>query len=147
MKKQLTFYLIFFITLPIFSESFKFSYSINEKYKIISSVKEDVYINGIFSHSADILNKISVHVKDVKKDGGFLEATYITSEKTLNEDGIYEFSTEYKSEFYRDSRGKYEISSKYFMPVVRGVPFFPDKNIEPGDSWTAKAEEAHDFRA
>jgi outer membrane protein OmpA-like peptidoglycan-associated protein len=32
------------------------------------------------------------------------------------------------------------------MPVVRNVPVFPDRDLKPGDTWTALGEEKHDFR-
>jgi outer membrane protein OmpA-like peptidoglycan-associated protein len=32
------------------------------------------------------------------------------------------------------------------MPTVRHVPSFPDRELKPGDTWNAPAEERHDFR-
>jgi outer membrane protein OmpA-like peptidoglycan-associated protein len=40
----------------------------------------------------------------------------------------------------------YDIADGYFMPVVRNVPVFPDKDLSVGDTWTAPGEERHDFR-
>ena len=55
-------------------------------------------------------------------------------------------SESYDSEFTRDRLGRYTIDPKYYMPVVRDVPTFPDKELSPGDAWTAPGEERHDFR-
>lgn len=32
------------------------------------------------------------------------------------------------------------------MPTVRDVPAFPDRALNPGESWTAEGHEAHDLR-
>jgi len=37
------------------------------------------------------------------------------------------------------------MGPSYYMPVVRDVPIFPDRDIQVGESWTAPGEEVHDF--
>ena len=53
---------------------------------------------------------------------------------------------EYESQFWRDSLGIYDIEPIYFMPVVRNVPVFPDKDLQIGDTWEAEGQEAYDIR-
>ncbi len=133
--------------LTLYSETFKFSYQADDKYRILSRVDEYVYVNGVFSHRADILNKIAVHVTAVSDDGsGEIEAVFQTSERKAGTTGGYQLTTEYNSVFRRDERGQYDIAPEYFMPVVRDIPVFPDRDLQPGDSWSFKGEEVHDFR-
>ncbi|HAK44472.1 MAG TPA: OmpA family protein [Spirochaeta sp.] len=132
--------------LTLYSETFKFSYETDDRYRILSRVDEYVYINNIYSHRADILNKITVHVKEVEDGTGFIESRFQTSERTSGTSGAYQWATEYESIFKRDERGRYEIAPQYFMPVVRDVPVFPDRDLQPGDTWSWKGEEVHDFR-
>ena len=40
----------------------------------------------------------------------------------------------------------YEIHDSFFMPVVRHVPTFPERDLKPGDTWAADGAEVHDFR-
>lgn len=151
MRKRI-FLLISFTLLTIltlYSETFKFSYEADERYRILSRVDEYVYINSKYSHRADILNKITVHVKDVENGTGLIESGFQTSERTSGDNetsGAYQWSTEYESIFKRDEFGRYDIAPEYFMPVVRDVPVFPDRDLQPGDSWSWKGEEVHDFR-
>ena len=132
--------------LTLYSETFKFSYEADDRYRILSTVDEYVYVNGEFSHRADILNKISVEVVSADGNSGLIESQFQTSERTFNSDGVYEWATEYESVFRRDTMGIYDIAPEYFMPVVRDVPVFPERELQPGDSWSWKAEEVHDFR-
>jgi outer membrane protein OmpA-like peptidoglycan-associated protein len=140
------FSLLLFISGFCGAEQFRFQYREGEKYRILSRVKEDVYINDTYSHTAEILNKIAIHVTDTKENSGRLEADFITSEKSVGGGSLYEWGEEYYSEFWRDPFGRYDIAAKYYMPVVRNVPFFPDRDIKIGETWSAEGREVHDFR-
>lgn len=134
------------LAVPVGAESFRFVYNAGDHYKIHSQVDETVYVNGVYSHRADILNKISIEVADTENGSGFITARFQTSERSFDSDSVYEWSREYYSEFWRDKNGVYQIDERYFMPVVRSVPRFPDRELEPGDTWAASGSEVHDFR-
>ena len=134
------------IQTPVEAEQFKFTYRVGEKYKVLSEVEEEVYINGVFSHQAAILNRISVEVKDVRDQAGLLEGTFITSERRSGQVSVYELKNSYYSSFWRDSRGRYDIDPSYYMPVVRNVPIFPEGDIKTGENWKEPGEEVHDLR-
>jgi outer membrane protein OmpA-like peptidoglycan-associated protein len=129
------------------AEKFAFRYSKGDRFRVLSEVEEDVYVNRRFSHSAQILNRIAFHVADAAPDGswGTFEGTFETSERPKG-DTAYLISESYDSRFRRDELGRYTIEDKYYMPVVRNVPVFPDRALAPGDEWRAPGEERHDFR-
>jgi outer membrane protein OmpA-like peptidoglycan-associated protein len=85
-------------------------------------------------------------VTDVSGDRGYHEARFQTSERAYGSRSAYEWSEEYTSLFWRDSRGAFTIDPSQFMPVVRNVPLFPTEAVEPGQSWSAQGSEVHDFR-
>lgn len=150
MKKNrfiVSFFVFFFVLPHLYGEIFKFQYRENESYKIISRVTEDVYINGNYSQTSDILNKIMLTVGSVKNGAGFLNAVYQTSERADGDTGVFNWSEEYSSAFWQDSKGKYDISPEYYMPMVRDVPMFPYEDVLKGDSWTLDGYEVHDFRS
>lgn len=128
------------------AETFRFRYQDGTKYRILSHVDEDVVINGSFSHRADILNKIAIEVTDVRDGAGFLEADFQTSERSAGVGSVYEWGQNYESRFWRSAFGEYDIAPEYFMPVVRDVPRFPERDIEVGETWIADGAEVHDLR-
>lgn len=132
--------------IPLSGEEFAFRYQAGDKYKILSEVEEEVYVNGQFSHQAEILNRIAVEVEDVRNGAGLLEGTFITSERRSGQVEVYELQQKYISSFWRDSQGRYEIDPSYYMPVVRNVPVFPERNLAEGEHWEAEGEEVHDLR-
>ncbi|MCX7787468.1 MAG: OmpA family protein [Spirochaetes bacterium] len=128
------------------AEVFRFLYTLGETYRILSIVKEEVYINGVFSHQAEILNRIAVEVVDVKEGRGKLRCTFHTSEESKSSQRIFTWGRNYESEFWRDSQGRMTIPEQYYMPIVRHVPFFPAKDLQVGDEWSSEGEEVHDLR-
>ena len=132
---------------PVSSEVFRFQYESEEQYRIISKVDEEVYINGEFSHRADILNRIAVTIKELEDSAATIEATFQTSERAVGQSDVYEWSEEYFSRYSRNELGLYDIGDDFFMPVVRNVPVFPERDVAEGDTWSASGEEVHDFRA
>ncbi|MDR2730377.1 MAG: OmpA family protein [Treponema sp.] len=133
-------------------EDFQYIHRTGDKYRIISVVKEDVYIDKKISHRAEILNRIAVEVTDVKNGRGSHKAVFQTSERaafvSIGAQAVnsFEWSREYESEFERDRLGYISIDPKYYMPVVRNVPVFPGKNLREGERWRADGHEMHDFR-
>ncbi len=128
------------------AEEFEFKYRAGEKYKILSEVEEKVYINGRYSHQADIMNRISVEVTDYREGMGTLEGRFITTERLKGSTSAYQIDSTYDSVYRRGPLGEYEIEEQYYMPVVRNVPVFPDKELETGDTWKKRGEEVHDLR-
>ena len=131
---------------PLAAETLRFKYVKDEKYRLVTEVNEEVYLNGKLSHQANILNKVAVDTLAVRKETGLLSATFLTSERSYGVQTSFSLTEEYESLFWRDEIGRYDIGEAYFMPVVRNVPTFPVEDIEPGTSWGAAGEEAHDLR-
>jgi len=136
------------------ADVFEYKYFPNSRYRILSVVDEAVFLNGKLSHRAEILNRIAVETIDATDNKGRLKAVFQTSEHIVydSENGVrpessgFQWSREYKSEFERDRLGYLTIDKQYYMPVVRNVPVFPDKNIEVLETWRAEGHEVHDFR-
>lgn len=128
------------------AEEFSFNYKAGDKFRFLSRVDEDVYINRLFSHSARILNRIAFEASELRADGAaLLKGDFSTS---VRASGGYSYVTDriYHSEYWQLPDGRYEIGPQYYMPTVRNVPTFPARPIQPGDTWNAPGEERHDFR-
>jgi len=150
------FALIYSVLSPVKAacEVFEFKHIPDSKYRILSVVDQAVFINGILSHRAEILNRAAVETTEAAGDRGRYAAVFQTSERvvydyqreTQTSLSGFEWSGEYESEYVRDRLGSITIAPRYFMPVVRNVPAFPDRTLNPGDKWYLPAHEVHDFR-
>jgi outer membrane protein OmpA-like peptidoglycan-associated protein len=114
---------------------------------------------------SEILNRVAVEALEADAGMGRLRAVFRTAERAVRterdiggqrdrasggsvsiEGQSFRWEREYESEFQRDSQGHIIIDRRYYMPVVRNVPVFPDRDIQIGDVWTADGHEMHDFR-
>ena len=138
-------------------ELFYYRHVAGDRYRIISTVHQDVFIDRRLSHRAEILNRISVEVVSEADGVGRHRATFQTSERATAAVGrgfglaptavrSFQWAREYDSEFYRDRQGRMTVGRQYFMPVVRNVPVFPDRPLSVGDRWSYEGYEVHDFR-
>lgn len=144
---------VLFLTLcsGAFAQSVKFEFKQKKgnSGSYISTVEEDVYINNVPSHHAEIINRISSSMTNVASDGeAFIYATYMTTENSISQQTGRSLSwgEETTSVFSRKKNGELTISDDIYMPTVRNVPVFPDKKIKIGETWTAKGKEVQDVR-
>ena len=151
--KKICFVLVLLFSSLVFAEDAKgvllrFKFNKDDQSRILSTVEENVFLNGVFSHKSVILNRISSRVIDVNEDGdGTVEANFMTNENATGSTGkVSEWGEEYDSVFTRSILGVYDIEDIYFMPTVRDVPLFPENMVFPGDKWVREGHEAHDMR-
>ena len=135
---------------PVRAEQFFYKHTAGDKYRVLSTVKEDVYINRRLSHRSEIINRIAVEVRAVENGRGTLCAVFQTAERAVAASGAgggCQWGRVYDSAFDRDTQGRITIDKRYFMPVVRNVPVFPEQDLKQGDTWSEEGYEAHDFRS
>jgi outer membrane protein OmpA-like peptidoglycan-associated protein len=132
---------------PAGAEEFFYKHRAGDKYRILSTVNESVYLDRRLSHQAEILNRISVTVEDEADGRARHRGLFRTAERAVGQGGAsFQWERDYEAVFERDRRGYMTIDSRYFMPVVRNVPVFPERDLKPGDTWSAEGHEMHDFR-
>lgn len=129
------------------AETFRFGYRAGESYRILSTIRQEVRVDRAFHHRADQLNRLLVHVKQVDGDRAFHVLEYQNSVESRNADEVFAWDRNYLSEFWRDRQGSYRIGREYFVPTVLDVPWFPDQDLQPGETWVHDGVEIHDLRA
>jgi outer membrane protein OmpA-like peptidoglycan-associated protein len=130
------------------AERFVYKHETGDKYRILSTVKEDVYVNRRFDHHSEILNRIAAEISGVNAGSGEHHAVFQTAEKAKGADGSqsFQWAREYTSKFSRDTLGYLTVDPSYFMPMIRNVPVFPNRDLKVGNIWSAEGLEVHDFR-
>ena len=151
MKRIFSIVLFCFVMAGAFCEEsrlLRFKYKKDDNYRILSTVQEDVKVNGRLNHHAEIVSRVTINVTDVDADGnGTMNGTFMTSENSTSHVGQnFTWGEEFKSTYKRDVRGIFDIADTYFMPTIRNVPVLPEKAVKPGDTWTAEGYEAEDLR-
>ncbi|GMO41798.1 MAG: OmpA family protein [Termitinemataceae bacterium] len=150
----------FFMLIPIFEsngETFVFKEKKGTKQHTISTVNEQVLLNGELLYDTLILNRMTSEVKSINTDNDRIntqfDAVFTLAEERLTPENAastasvstFSWKEDYKSVFSRNDKGKITIARDIVMPTVRDVPIFPDKDIVVGETWSAPGVEAHDL--
>ncbi|MDR0377071.1 MAG: OmpA family protein [Spirochaetaceae bacterium] len=135
------------LTPPAWGEVFFYQQKAGDQYRVLSTVHESVYLDRKLSHRAEILNRIAVTVEEESGGRARHRGQFRTAERAIGQGGeSFQWARDYESVFERDRQGHITIGGEYFMPVVRNVPVFPERDLKPGDVWSAEGHEMHDFR-
>lgn len=128
----------------LFSEiSHKFYWNL-ETGKRIESVKTadvEYYENGILKRTYKERNIVDLTVIAIAPKGGYRVSGLFKIFRMLKGDSVFHLDEEYKSDFIIHTNGKFEVPSRYFMPNVRHIPTFLDKEVKLTESWSSEAIE------
>lgn len=127
--------------------SFEFKYNFNESYRIESTVYQNVLFNKKIELSSIILNKYSVNVIETFNESASLNVSlHVFQESKGLRQGFYTAHTSEKGEIIQYSDGSIDPITNKNFPAVQNIPFFPQRDIKTGESWTAMAIEHFDLK-
>ena len=146
--------ILIFHAVPVHGLEFFYKYKTGDRYRIVSTVNEDVYVDRKLSYKSEIINRISLEITGLAGDTARHSAVFQSAEKTTTVQGAgrnveskpFQWSRDYQSEFDQDKLGRMTIDDQFYMPMVRDVPVFPGRDLSIGDTWSAGGTEVHDFR-
>ena len=128
---------------PLPAEIFSYKQAIGDKWRIISTVEEDVLVNGKLSHRSEIVERVASEVAGMANpEEALIKAVFQSAEKAVNEDGSARFAwgEDYEASFMRTSQGRIQIQSSYFRPSTRNVPTFPAADVGKGRRGKRRAQ-------
>jgi len=134
-----------FLPMLFFAEEFRFNQTVGTKYRFKNFVKQTVYVNDKVAANLEQLHKAVIEV--LSNDGvwAYCRGKYEYYLKDVDRYEAFQLKNIYDSRFQRDTYGRMIVPADVVMPVVRGVPTFPDTNLVPGMTWTAPGEEAQEL--
>jgi outer membrane protein OmpA-like peptidoglycan-associated protein len=136
----------------LYADKFEFKHAVGDKFRIVSTTKESVALNGKVVQNTNIINRMASEVTALANGRATLNAVFNVAEEAAEEPAAGKTSPrlrwgeEYKSVFTRDRLGKITIDKRYFMPSARDVPYFPDREVNAGESWISRGNEVFDLR-
>lgn len=132
--------LFIFVSFSLFSTNFKFKF--NESYRIESTVYQNVLFNNKIELSSIILNKYSVNIIENNGDDAILNVSHnVFQESQGLLKGFYTFHESEKGIIKQYKDGIMEPEDDPYFPAVQDVPYFPNRDIAVGESWTSNALE------
>lgn len=136
MKKTIASFFCLLLSLLLYGKTFSFNYNVNDKYNVTIKANVKIYINDkyIGLNSKEI--KAVMHIKDII-DGNFLiEGNIYKLDKTMRDNNPigYKIDAMSTSGFSLNSTGYSDSKNKVF-PILQNIPNFPDRELNPGDTF------------
>lgn len=143
--KRLFIFLTLFTSLSILTAQTTITYNGSGNYILIEKTDLRRYDNG--KYTGLVSREISSYISPVSYENGYIYEGnfYVWQNTQRNAVSLTgEMQDTILSKFKIDSEGKFIMLLDYGYPSFRSFPSFPDKQIQIGDKWQAKAERAVD---
>lgn len=120
---------------------YRFNWQLPKESRIemTKTAQVNFFINQRLQRTYEERNIINLTCYEREKDGSKVKGEFsvFTKESTSP---VFRFTERNYSDFIITPQGAYRVEDKYFMPNLRHIPVFPDREISIGDSWKAPAE-------
>jgi outer membrane protein OmpA-like peptidoglycan-associated protein len=117
----------------------KWSINVNDRLEITRTAQVKVFLGKKDSRSREERNIIDLTCYD--NSGGIhrvkgVFSVYVKQPK----EKVFTLSKQYPTDFAIEPNGKYRVPDRYYIPNLRHIPTFPEKDLAQGEKWTSPAE-------
>ncbi len=121
------------------SLTLKWNIPLNETLEILRTAQVRYLVNDRAEKVFDERNIIDLNCYAIEGDEFKLKGTFSVYEKATS-DRVFNLREQYPADFAIKPAGMYVVEKKYYMPNLRNIPSFPDKDIQKGEKWETNGE-------
>lgn len=123
------------------SHKFFWNLKVGERIESVKTADVEYYENGLLKKTYKERNIVDLTVIAIAPKGGYRVSGIFKIFRLYDGNSVFHLEEEYSSDFIIHTNGKFEVPYNYFMPNVRHIPTFPDKEISLTHSWNSEAME------
>jgi outer membrane protein OmpA-like peptidoglycan-associated protein len=143
MKLFLIFLLL--INFQAYSEQLRFKFQTGQKQRIECTIEGKQYIDSQLTNEYYQNYKTISIVENVAGNNAICKDEYVYFiDNKINED-IKQFKEITTITYSRDQLGRMTARMNQSLPTIRNAPVFPEKSVQPGDTWEIPATEVQDI--
>ena len=111
------------------SHKFFWNLKVGERIESVKTADVEYYENGLLKKTYKERNIVDLTVIAIAPKGGYRVSGVFKIFRLYDGNSVFHLEEEYSSDFIIHTNGKFEVPYNYFMPNVRHIPTFPDKEI------------------
>lgn len=123
----------------LFALVFKWDIQENESIEIVKTARINSYVNAKLNRVYDERNIIDIVSKGKKGNANVVKGVFTIYEKNANEQ-VFRQREKYPVDFTIEPSGRFIVENRDYMPNLRHIPTFPDRDINLEDVWKADGE-------
>lgn len=113
---------------------FKWDIPINERLEMVRTAEVQYLVNSRLNRVYQERNIIDLTCYKRSMDSSSVKGLFSVYSRDSAEQ-IFRLREQYSTDFSINRRGYMDVDKRYTMPNLRHVPYFPEDDIQPGDSW------------
>lgn len=111
----------------------------DERIEMIKTAGIKYYINSGLRRAYEERNVIDLTCTDKSDKLNRVNGVFSIHEKEFGED-VFKLKEKFMVDFLIEPNGHFIVKKNDYMPNLRHIPSFPEKDIKPDDTWTANGE-------
>lgn len=123
------------------SHKFFWNLKVGERIESVKTADVEYYENGLLKKTYKERNIVDLTVIAIAPKGGYRVSGIFKIFRLYDGNSVFYLEEEYSSDFIIHTNGKFEVPYNYFMPNVRHIPTFPNKEIPLTYSWNSESME------
>ena len=123
------------------SHKFFWNLKVGERIESVKTADVEYYENGLLKKTYKERNIVDLTVIAIAPKGGYRVSGIFKIFRLYDGNSVFHLEEEYSSDFIIHTNGKFEVPYNYFMPNVRHIPTFPNKEIPLTYSWNSESME------
>ncbi len=137
--------IILILLITAFTVSSSFAYQLKwiipekERLEMVKTAQVQFIINGKLRRKYEERNIIDLTCYKAGKDASHVKGEFTVFRREEKEK-VFKQKEKNFSDFQIESDGHFSVTRKYYMPNLRHLPTFPDKDLKIGDKWSAHTE-------
>ncbi len=140
MKRTIiAFMLLLFSVNSLYALVLRWDISADESFEIVKTARINYYVNARLTRVYDERNIIDITSTGKKGEINSVNGIFTMYEKDERE-SVFKQREKYPVDFYIEPSGKFIVEGRDYMPNLRHIPTFPEKNVEINESWKADGE-------
>lgn len=139
MKKFIISIFIILLSLPLYSMKLKWDLDKNERIEMVRTAGVRYYVNRSVQRVYEERNIIDLTCVEKFSDMYRVDGVFSVFERE-GSDTVFKLKEKYAVDFGISPSGEFDVKRGDLMPNLRNIPSFPDKDLNPGDRWSANGE-------
>lgn len=128
--------------LPVFSKPvtvLKWQLDKNERIELVKTAEIKYLVNSNPEKIYEERNIIDLTCVEKSEDTYHLQGVFSVFDRESGQ-SVFNLRERHESGFKIDSSGRMDIPEKFYMPNLRNIPTFPERELKEGDTWDAPGE-------
>ncbi|HOQ12936.1 MAG TPA: OmpA family protein [Spirochaetota bacterium] len=131
--------ILLFSAIPLSAVPLRWDIAKGERIEMVKTAGVKYYINSSLKRIYEERNIIDLTCTDKSDRVNRVNGVFSLYERDYGEE-VFKLTGKFVVDFLIEPKGNFIVRKNDYMPNLRHIPSFPEKDVNPGDNWVANGE-------